>query len=877
MRVYELARKLGMENRDLMPELKRLGITVASHSSALDDPTAARVLEQLMPKPKSVSSTDGDKADDGGREAPKREMGKKKAGEALRGRRGQARESAKSVGVKPALVVIEEPPKADKKRILVKRQKVEEVMEPEGGVTPASPGDAFTPVVPTAPATVASAFILESQKAPPPPTMPAAEVVGPASFVQPGPATQPQTLASAAPPVQPAPVVVPGEVRPETKKGVTIGAPAAELTELRDKLKKLKKVGRGREEEDFKFREDAARWQDLRAIPVHRRDERSRHTVTTSVAEITKPRKKIIKLTAGLTVKEFAELVGQRPADIVRKMMEVGHMLTLIQPMNLDAAVLLAEGFGLKAEIAAEKQPEELLDETAAVVEPEGLEPRPPVVTIMGHVDHGKTSLLDAVRKTKVAEQEAGGITQHIGAYTARVQGKQVTFLDTPGHEAFTAMRARGAKITDLVVLVVAADDGVMPQTVEAIHHSTAAKVPIIVAINKIDRPDANPERVKHALAEHNLIPESWGGQTICVEVSAKQQLGLDSLLEMILLQAEVMELKADHRRPARGTVVEARLDRGRGPIATVLVQSGTLRVGDAFVVGAFSGRVRALVADTGAKTSEAGPSMPVEVIGLPGVPAAGDQFVVVKDERVAREIAELRQQKQRAAELAAGAGRVTLEDLYARIKAGGVKELALVLKADVQGSVEALSEAVQKLSTEAVKLRIIHSAVGGITESDVLLASASGAIVIGFNIRPEPKAATLAEREGIDIRLYAVIYDAIADIKAAMEGLLEPTLKERVLGRAEVRQVFTIPKAGVIAGSYVLDGTISRSSAGARIVRDNVVVFEGKLGSLRRFKDDVRDVQQGYECGIGVENFSDLKLGDVVEVYTFDEVATKL
>ncbi|MEE8608273.1 MAG: translation initiation factor IF-2 N-terminal domain-containing protein, partial [Nitrospiraceae bacterium] len=371
MRVYELARKLGMENRDLVPELKRLGITVASHSSALDDPTAARVLEQLMPKPKPVSSTDGDKADDGGREAPKREMGKKKAGEALRGRRGQARESPKSVGVKPALVVSEEPPKADKKRILVKRQKVEEAIEPEGGVTPASPGAAFTPVVPTAPAAVESALILESQKAPPPPTMPAADVVGPASFVHPGPATQPQTLASAAPPVQPAPVVGPGEVRPEKKKGVTIGAPAAELTELRDKLRKLKKVGRGREEEDFKFREDAARWQDLRAIPVHRRDERSRHTATTSVAEITKPRKKIIKLTAGLTVKEFAELVGQRPADIVRKMMEVGHMLTLIQPMNLDAAVLLAEGFGLKAEIAAEKQPEELLDETAAVVEPE--------------------------------------------------------------------------------------------------------------------------------------------------------------------------------------------------------------------------------------------------------------------------------------------------------------------------------------------------------------------------------------------------------------------------------------------------------------------------------------------------------------------------
>jgi len=549
----------------------------------------------------------------------------------------------------------------------------------------------------------------------------------------------------------------------------------------------------------------------------------------------------------------------------------------LNQPMNLDAALLIAEGLGLKAEVLTEKQGEELLEEAAEWAEAERLESRPPVVTIMGHVDHGKTSLLDAIRQTKVTEQEAGGITQHIGAYTVQVHGKRITFLDTPGHEAFTAMRARGAKITDIVVLVVAADDGVMPQTVEAIDHATAANVPIIVALNKIDKAGANPDRVKHALAERNLIPEAWGGQTIFVEVSAKQKVGLESLLEMILLQSEVLELKTDPHRPAKGAVVEAKLDRGRGAVATVLVQSGTLRAGDAFVVGTFSGRVRGLVTDTGEKVFEAGPSMPVEVIGLPGVPAAGDLFVVVKDERVAREIAEDRLRKQRTAELAAGSARVTLDDLYARIKQGDVKELALLIKSDVQGSAEALSEAVEKLSTATVKLRVIHSGVGGITETDVLLASASRAIIIGFNIRPEPKAAALAEHEGVDIRLYTIIYDAIADIKAAMEGLLEPTLKERVLGRAEVRQIFSIAKVGTIAGCYVIDGTISRASAGVRVIRDQVLVYEGKLSSLRRFKDDVREVQQGYECGIGVENFSDLKTGDVLEVYAFDKVAAKL
>ena len=663
---------------------------------------------------------------------------------------------------------------------------------------------------------------------------------------------------------------------PETVTGKKKALEELQAEGLKDKLKKVRKPGRVREEDEVRVRDDAARWQDLRAIPVQRRDDRSKHVHHSTPAEITKPRKKSVKLTPGMTVKEFAEMIGQRPADIVRKLMDMGQMLTFNQPMHVEAASMIAEEGGFKIEISVEKAGDELLEDIIQVQGEARPEPRPPVVTIMGHVDHGKTSLLDAIRETKVAEGEAGGITQHIGAYTVTVHGKQVTFLDTPGHEAFTAMRARGAKVTDIVILVVAADDGVMPQTVEAIHHAKAAGVPLIVAMNKIDKPTANPDRVRNALSEHGLISEAWGGDTIMVEVSAKQKTGLDQLLEMILLQAEVLELKADPHQLAKGTVVEAKLERGRGPVATVLVQSGTLHVGDVFVVGAFSGKVRALINHTGSKVQQAGPSVPVEVIGLPGVPSAGDVFQAVKDERIAREIAEDRAHKQRAAELA-GAGKVSLDDLFAKIQEGSVKELSLVIKADVQGSSEALATAIEKLPTEAVKIRVIHNGVGGITESDVLLAAASNAIIIGFNIRPEPKASDLAEKEHVDVRLYTIIYNALNDIKAAMEGLLEPTLKERVLGRAEVRQVFTVSKAGTIAGSYVIDGTITRASAGVRVIRDNVVVYQGRLGSLRRFKDDVREVQQGYECGIAVENFSDIKSGDVIEAYAIDKIAAKL
>jgi translation initiation factor IF-2 len=484
--------------------------------------------------------------------------------------------------------------------------------------------------------------------------------------------------------------------------------------------------------------------------------------------------------------------------------------------------------------------------------------------------------LLDAIRKTRVTEQESGGITQHIGAYSVKVHNRSVVFLDTPGHEAFTAMRARGAKVTDIVILVVAADDGVMPQTVEAINHAKAAGVPIIVVINKIDKPGAMPERIRQELTKYELVAEAWGGQTIFAEVSAKKNIGLDHLLEMILLQADVLELKANPDKPGRGTILEAKLDRGRGPVATVLVQTGTLRGGDIFVCGNHYGKVRLLINDEGKQVKEVPPSSPVEVIGFSGVPQAGDVFTVVEDERMAKSIATARMQRQRLADLEKSK-KITLDELYTQIKTGEVRELNIIVRADVQGSAEAVIEALEKLSCEAVKLRVIHGSTGGITETDVMLAAASNAIIIGFNVRPESKAQVLADREKVDIRSYTIIYDAVADVKAAMEGLLEPTLKERVLGRAEVRQVFSIAKLGTICGSYVTEGTISRSASGIRVLRDSVVVYQGRIASLRRFKEDAREVQTGYECGIGVENFNDVKVGDVLEAYTVDKVAAKL
>ncbi len=576
-----------------------------------------------------------------------------------------------------------------------------------------------------------------------------------------------------------------------------------------------------------------------------------------------------ISVTEGVTVAEFAELLDVASNDIIKRLFMLGAALTVNQPMMRETIEIIGEDLGREVRVI---KPEEEAG-WSFVDNPEDLTTRPPVVTVMGHVDHGKTSLLDAIRETGVAATEAGGITQHIGASVVVKNDRSITFIDTPGHEAFTAMRARGANITDIVILVVAADDGVMPQTIEAIHHAKAAGVPIIVAVNKIDKDGANPEQVKQMLTEHEIVPEDWGGSNIFVNVSAKQRLHIDDLLEMVLLQADVLELTANSSAHASGVVIEANLDKGRGPVATVLVQRGTLRVGDAIVAGTAHGRVRALVSPSGLNSKVAGPADPVEVLGLASVPSAGDEFRVFADERDARNCAEERALKQRLRQQAATKKHVTLDDLFARIEEGQLRDLNLVVKADVQGSIEALKDALDKMDQSEVRINVIHSAVGGITESDVMLADASDAIIIGFNVRPAPAAKSLADREGVDIRLYRVIYQAIEEINAARVGLLAPDVVEQDTAHIEIRELFRVPKAGVIAGCYVQSGEITRDDQ-IRIVREGTIVFEGKMASLRRFKEDVKSVKQGYECGINIENFQDLKEGDIIEGFRTIEVA---
>ena len=581
-------------------------------------------------------------------------------------------------------------------------------------------------------------------------------------------------------------------------------------------------------------------------------------------------KRELIKLPESVTVGELAAAMRHKSSEVIKALLELGVMATVNEVLDPTAAKLVADKFHFDVEVRSLEG--DLLEEEEA--DPAQLRPRPPVVTVMGHVDHGKTSLLDAIRTTKVAEREFGGITQHIGAYQVDTSHGRVTFLDTPGHEAFTAMRARGAQATDMVVLVVAADDGVMPQTVEAINHAKAANVPILVAVNKIDKPGADPDRVKRELSNHGLVPEDWGGQTIFIHTSAKRGDGIPQLLEMTALQAEILELRANPGRAGRGVIVEGRLDRGRGPVATALIQSGTLREGDAVVVGSHSGRVRAMFNDRGKKVATAGPSDPVEILGLSGVPQAGDTMLVVADERKARQIATVRSERDRLK--GKSATRITLEDLHKQIAAGEVKELRLVLKADVQGSVEALTESLERLSTDEVKLKVIHSSVGTVTESDVMLASASNAIVLGFNVKADAKAASQAQANGVDMRSYNVIYDAINDVRAALSGMLAPEIREVILGRAQVRQLFPISKVGTIYGSSVSEGKMVRGSR-ARIKRGDTVLGESTIGSLKRFKDDVREVLQGLECGIGIEGIKGVQPNDIIEAFSTEEVARTL
>ena len=573
-----------------------------------------------------------------------------------------------------------------------------------------------------------------------------------------------------------------------------------------------------------------------------------------------------------ITVKELSEKIGKPAAEIIKKLFILGIMATINQEIDFDTCSLIASDYGIELEHNVAKTFEEVLQESSDEVdESTELVERPPVVTIMGHVDHGKTSLLDAIRNSSVTEGEAGGITQHIGAYTVTCNGRTITFIDTPGHEAFTSMRARGAQVTDIVILVVAADDGIMPQTVEAINHAKAANVPIIVAINKMDRETANPERVKQQLTEHGLVSEEWGGDTICVPVSAKTQMGLDSLLEMVLLEADVLELKANPNRLAKGTIIEAELDKGRGPIATVLVQNGTLKIGDTIVAGTAYGRVRAMVDDKGKRVTKAGPSQPVEVLGFSEVPAAGDILNVAEIDKLSRQVAEERRDKQKAEPLK-NLSKVSLDDLFSQIAEGQIKDLNIIVKADVQGSVEAVKQALEKLSNDEVRVRCIHGGVGAITGSDIMFASASNAIIIGFNVRPDAAARAAAEKEKVDMRLYRIIYNAIEDIEKAMKGMFKPVYEENTLGRISVRNTFKVSGVGTIAGAYVQDGKVTRN-AQIRVVRDGIVIHEGKIASLKRFKDDAKEVAAGYECGIGIENFNDIREGDTIEAFEMVEV----
>ncbi|HRS57197.1 MAG TPA: translation initiation factor IF-2, partial [Desulfomonilia bacterium] len=663
----------------------------------------------------------------------------------------------------------------------------------------------------------------------------------------------------------------------EKKKGKKVKAP--EIIELpeegeddiaRHAAKKLKKP---KEKEKEVYTQSDLYGSERAVFGKKQKKRRDRRAAAQSM----QARKKKIRIGRAVTVSSLAKEMGVKASDVIRILMDLGVMANMNQYITADEASFVASELGFEVEEVRDEIKETYL--VPPTFSPEELEPRPPVVTVMGHVDHGKTSLLDAIRQENVIDSEYGGITQHIGAYQARCNGKTITFIDTPGHEAFTSMRSRGAQVTDFVVLVVAADDGVMDQTREAINHARAANIPILVAVNKIDKPGANPQRVREQLAEIGLVPESWGGDTIFVDVSAKNRIGIDDLLEMILLQAEVLDIKSSRKDGARGVVLESKLDKARGPMATVLIQSGELKRGDTFVVGSTWGRARGMFDFTGKPISQATPAMPVEIIGFSELPSAGDTFFVVPNEKKAKDIVSYfresneiqRQQRQEPKE------KVTLEDLYSQVREGKIKDLNLIIKGDVHGTVEAIQNTVTGIDTgEDLRVNVIHSAVGGITENDVLLASTADAIVIGFNVRPEPTASALAKKYNVEIKLYTIIYDLIEDIKKALKGMLEPVYEEIVQGRAQVRDLFKVPKVGTIAGCMVTEGQITRG-ANVRLLRDNVVVFEGKVDSLKRFKEDVREVQSGYECGIGLSGFNDIKTGDVIEAYTHQKVEAEI
>ena len=890
LRVYQLARELNRDNAEIIRELQHMGVPVTSHSNTVEDRLADRLRKEL-----GVFVPDGDKI---------------------------AAAADEIVAVEtPEVEVPPAPPEAalaqpEQPRIEAKAEpkaepKIEEkVPVPEHKIaTPPAPAAPAAPPAAAAPPPAAPKVEQPAAAAPPQPAQPQFTPQG-GRIIPP-----PTRIGPAVPPVIPPPKVEPPQEQRKTMQQIV-------QERLRQEHRLPPTPPPGQQRRPYGQRPMAVPGQgagqrhpaapgfqnrgavpgapagqrpwvrpgtpsgpaapvEQRRPPVHERVDRAQRYERQAEKKLESPfvrpqpkpeaprefRK--ITLTEGVTVKDLAEKLGVLAKDVQKRLMDRGVFATINQTLDKEMAKGVAKDFNAETEFVTFE--EAVMLDAVEVSVSENAVPRAPVVTIMGHVDHGKTSLLDAIRKTRVTEQEAGGITQHIGAYQVKVQDRKITFLDTPGHEAFTLMRARGAKVTDIVVLVVAADDGVMPQTDESISHTRAAKVPIIAAINKIDKPGVNPERVKRELAERGLQAEDWGGDTPTVEVSAKMGKNLDLLLELILLVADMQTLKADPTLPAMGAVLEAKIDRGRGNVATVLVQNGTLKVGDNFVAGAVYGKVRAMFDENGQIVKEAGPSTPVEVLGLEGLPLAGDTFQCIADDKKARQIVAYRQEKLRDIALAK-TSRLTLDQLHKQLTEGEIKEVPLILKCDVQGSQEALTEMLNKLSTDKVKVRILHSSVGAITETDVLLAAASNAIIIGFNVRPERKAAELANREKVDIRLHTIIYNVVDEIKRAMQGVLEPIIKETYLGTADIRDTFRIPKVGVVAGCYVTDGKITRN-AEIRLLRDNVVIFEGKIASLRRFKEDASEVTRGYECGIGIQNFNDVKIGDTIEAFVTEKV----
>jgi translation initiation factor IF-2 len=861
-RVHELAKELNLENKDLIARLEKIGITVKSHSSSLEDDEVEKIKDVLLTSESRQIVEERIKST----VIRRRAVRTPKDAPALE----EADHPEAELAEKPedeSLITPSEKAGKDKK---------EEVTKPPVLGAPA----AFVEIKKKIPKSEAEAA------APAIKGKPAAETIEGEKFKQP-------SIVPSRPPI----ISKHKITHPETKKGIPPKAPLKPgekmiipppEKQIKKEFEKPKKKGKGPvevfiEEEKVVPRrkvlekkiEKKLRKQDeeKEVIFTKWRDEKKVAPTKMKKTEITVPKaiKRRIKIGETISVGDLAKRIGVKTSEVINKLMSMGVMASINQSIDYDIAVIVSNEFSFQVEKAEVEFDESILKTAAS---PEKLKPRAPVVTIMGHVDHGKTSLLDAIRKSNVIAGEAGGITQAIGAYHVHINGRDIVFLDTPGHEAFTAMRARGAQVTDIVVLVVAADDGVMGQTVEAINHSKVAGVPIIVAINKMDKPGADPGKIKQSLTEHGLLSEQWGGETIFCEVSAKKKKGIEELLEMILLQADVMELKADPDRPARGVIIEAKLDRGRGPVATVLIQEGSLKEGDAFVSKAEFGRVRAMINDQGRRVKEAGPSMPVEVIGFSNVPQIGAEFFCVEDDKKARGIAEYWIRKTREKELSASS-KITLEQLYQKIKEG-VKDLNVIIKADVRGSIEAISDALNKLSTDEIKLKIIHNSTGAISETDVMLASAANAIIIGFNVRPDAKVIEIAQQEGVEIKLYDIIYNVIADVRAAMEGLLEPEYKEVVQGRAEVRELFKVPKIGTIAGCYVTDGKIMRS-ANLKLVRDSVVVFDGKILSLKRFKDDAREVLAGFECGIGIDGFNDIHVGDVIESYINEQLERKL